>query len=155
MGWWVDGKRVDELMGWWVDELIGMNVDYLTRRRAGEFAPRVNMCLTCFLHIPGVEIQMFENCPGAWKVSEAPWGLLEAFPPPLVPFRIDPMESSFRGAPYTGAHISELASWADWKRNILENTIWDMLTWIYEFSPGNKTIWVVFDEEFEVSGPRT
>ena len=30
-----------------------------------------------------------------------------------------------------------------------------MLTWIYEFRPGNKTIYVVFDEESECSGPRT
>ena len=30
-----------------------------------------------------------------------------------------------------------------------------MLTWIYEFRPGNKTIYVVFDEESEFSGPRT
>ena len=32
---------------------------------------------------------------------------------------------------------------------------YDILTWIYEFSPGNKTIYVVFDEKSEVSGPRT
>ena len=30
-----------------------------------------------------------------------------------------------------------------------------MLTWIYEFRPGNKTIYAVFDEESEFSGPRT
>ena len=30
-----------------------------------------------------------------------------------------------------------------------------MLTWIGEFRPGNKSIWVVFDEESECSGPRT
>ena len=29
------------------------------------------------------------------------------------------------------------------------------MTWIYEFRPGNKTIYVLFDEESEVSGPRT
>ena len=29
-----------------------------------------------------------------------------------------------------------------------------MLTWIYEFRPGNKTIWVVFDEESDWLGPR-
>ena len=29
------------------------------------------------------------------------------------------------------------------------------MTWIYEFRPGNKTIYVVFDEESEFSGPRT
>ena len=28
-------------------------------------------------------------------------------------------------------------------------------TWIFEFRPGNKTIYVVFDEESEFSGPRT
>ena len=28
------------------------------------------------------------------------------------------------------------------------------MTWIYEFRPGNKTIYVVFDEESDVSGPR-
>ena len=31
----------------------------------------------------------------------------------------------------------------------------DICTWIYEFRPGNKTIYVVFDEESEFSGPRT
>ena len=31
----------------------------------------------------------------------------------------------------------------------------DILTWICEFTPGNKTIYVVFDEESEFSGPRT
>ena len=30
-----------------------------------------------------------------------------------------------------------------------------MLTWMGEFRPGNKTIWVVFDEESDFSGPRT
>ena len=30
-----------------------------------------------------------------------------------------------------------------------------MLTWIYEFRPGNKIIYVVLDEESEFSGPRT
>ena len=30
-----------------------------------------------------------------------------------------------------------------------------MLTWIVEFRPGNKTIWIVVDEESEFSGPRT
>ena len=29
------------------------------------------------------------------------------------------------------------------------------MTWIGEFKPRNKTIWVVFDEESEFSGPRT
>ena len=29
------------------------------------------------------------------------------------------------------------------------------MTWIVEFRPGNKTIYVVFDEESECSGPRT
>ena len=28
------------------------------------------------------------------------------------------------------------------------------MTWIYEFRPGNKTIYIVFDEESEFSGPR-
>ena len=31
----------------------------------------------------------------------------------------------------------------------------DILTWMVEFTPGNKTIWVVFDEESEFSGLRT
>ena len=30
-----------------------------------------------------------------------------------------------------------------------------MLTWIFDFRPGNKTIYAVFDEESEFSGPRT
>ena len=29
------------------------------------------------------------------------------------------------------------------------------MTWIYEFRPRNKTIYIVFDEETEFSGPRT
>ena len=29
-----------------------------------------------------------------------------------------------------------------------------MLTWLVEFRPGNKTMYVVFDEESECSGPR-
>ena len=29
------------------------------------------------------------------------------------------------------------------------------MTWIYEVRPGNKTIYVVFDEESEFSGART
>ena len=29
-----------------------------------------------------------------------------------------------------------------------------MLTWIYELRPGNQTIYVVFDEESDLSGPR-
>ena len=32
---------------------------------------------------------------------------------------------------------------------------WDIDTWIDEFRPGNKTIYVVFDEESEFAGPRT
>ena len=31
----------------------------------------------------------------------------------------------------------------------------EILTWIGEFRPGNKTVWVVFDEESDVLGPRT
>ena len=38
---------------------------------------------------------------------------------------------------------------------ILKDNVQDISTWIYEFSPGNKTIYVVFDEESEFSGPRT
>ena len=30
-----------------------------------------------------------------------------------------------------------------------------MLTWIYEFRPGNRYMYVVFDEESECSDPRT
>ena len=30
-----------------------------------------------------------------------------------------------------------------------------ILTWIYEFRPGSKSIYVVLDEESEFSGPRT
>ena len=29
------------------------------------------------------------------------------------------------------------------------------MTWIGEFTPGNKTIYIVFDEESDFSGPRT
>ena len=39
--------------------------------------------------------------------------------------------------------------------NTLKNKNHDILTWIGEFRPGNKTIWVVFDEESDCSGPRT
>ena len=39
--------------------------------------------------------------------------------------------------------------------NILNNEFGGMLTWIYEFRPGNKTIYAVLDEESEFSGPRT
>ena len=40
------------------------------------------------------------------------------------------------------------------KKNKLKNTFWGILTCIGEFQPGNKTIYVVFDEESEFSGPR-
>ena len=36
----------------------------------------------------------------------------------------------------------------------IQTQIRDILTWIVEFRPGNKTIYVVFDEESEISGPR-
>ena len=39
-------------------------------------------------------------------------------------------------------------------RKIEKNTFPDILTWIGEFRPGNKTIWVVFYVESEFSGPR-
>ena len=32
---------------------------------------------------------------------------------------------------------------------------WGILIWIGKLRPGNKTIWVVFDEESEFLGPRT
>ena len=35
-----------------------------------------------------------------------------------------------------------------------KHTFLDILTWIGEFRPGNKTIWVVFYVESEFSGPR-
>ena len=41
------------------------------------------------------------------------------------------------------------------KKNQLNNNFWGILTCIGEFQPGNKTIYVVFDEESEFSGPRT
>ena len=40
------------------------------------------------------------------------------------------------------------------RKNTLKNKKSDILTWMVEFTPGNKTIWVVFDEESEFSGPR-
>ena len=36
-----------------------------------------------------------------------------------------------------------------------ENEMLDVLTWIGEFRPGNKTIWVAFDEESDLLGLRT
>ena len=42
-----------------------------------------------------------------------------------------------------------------WENNNLKNKIWGILSCIGEFQPGNKTIYVVFDEESEFSGPRT
>ena len=39
-------------------------------------------------------------------------------------------------------------------KNRLTNYFHDILTWICEFTPWNKTIYVVFDEESEFSGPR-
>ena len=41
------------------------------------------------------------------------------------------------------------------KKKMLKNKFWGILTCIGEFQPGNKTIYVVFDEESEFSGPRT
>ena len=43
----------------------------------------------------------------------------------------------------------------DMRKNQLKNNFWGILTCIGEFQPGNKTIYVVFDEESEFSGPRT
>ena len=40
-------------------------------------------------------------------------------------------------------------------KNRSKNQLRGISTWIYEFRPGNKTIYVVFDEESEFSGPRT
>ena len=40
-------------------------------------------------------------------------------------------------------------------KNISKDENHDILTWIYEFGPGNKTIYVVFNEESEISGPRS
>ena len=39
-------------------------------------------------------------------------------------------------------------------KKYLKQMFVDILTWIGEFRPGNKTIWVVFDEESDVLGPR-
>ena len=41
------------------------------------------------------------------------------------------------------------------RKNQLKNKFWGILTCIGEFQPGNKTIYVVFDEESEFSGPRS
>ena len=40
-------------------------------------------------------------------------------------------------------------------KNRMKNTVPEILTWIGEFRLGNKTVYVVFDEESEFSGPRT
>ena len=40
-------------------------------------------------------------------------------------------------------------------KNTLKNIFLEILTWVDEFRPGNKTIYVVFEEESEFSGPRT
>ena len=50
---------------------------------------------------------------------------------------------------------SILTPLSDLQKNRLKNQCHGILTWIYEFRPGNKIISVVFDEEFELSGPRT
>ena len=42
----------------------------------------------------------------------------------------------------------------DGGQNQLKNNFWGILTWIGEFSLGNKTIYVVFDEESDFLGPR-
>ena len=50
--------------------------------------------------------------------------------------------------------------WSRWNpydlinTNRLKNDVHGISTWIYEFIPGNKTIYVVFDKESEFSGPR-
>ena len=41
------------------------------------------------------------------------------------------------------------------KKDLLQDKCGGILTWIREFRPGNKTIYVVFDEESDFSGPRT
>ena len=41
------------------------------------------------------------------------------------------------------------------EKKTLKHKCHAILTWIGEFRPGNKTIWVVFDEESDVLGPRT
>ena len=40
-------------------------------------------------------------------------------------------------------------------KNHFKNICWGILTCIGEFQPGNKNIYVVFDEESEFLGPRT
>ena len=40
------------------------------------------------------------------------------------------------------------------KKNTLNNYFYDILTWIGEFRPGNKTAYVVFDEESDLLGRR-
>ena len=41
------------------------------------------------------------------------------------------------------------------KKTYYKHYVHGILTWMYEFSPGNTTKYVVFDEESEFSGPRT
>ena len=43
----------------------------------------------------------------------------------------------------------------DMRKNKLKNKFQGISTCMGEFQPGNKTIYVVFDEESEFSGPRT
>ena len=40
------------------------------------------------------------------------------------------------------------------RKALFKNKFHDMFTWNYEFRPGNKSIWMAFDEESEFSGPR-
>ena len=40
------------------------------------------------------------------------------------------------------------------KKHILKGQCLDILIWIDEVRPGNTTIWVVVDEEFDFLGPR-
>ena len=39
------------------------------------------------------------------------------------------------------------------RKNTFKHDVNDMLTWIREFRPGNKTTWVVFEEESNLLGP--
>ena len=39
-------------------------------------------------------------------------------------------------------------------KNTLKHQIQDILTWIGESRPGNKTVWVVVDEESDLLGSR-
>ena len=55
---------------------------------------------------------------------------------------------------HTNNPMNQLKQKQDGGQNQFNNNFSDILTWIGEFRPGNKTIWVVFDEESDFLGPR-